>query len=78
MMKNFSSDFNFPWKLGKNNGTIYVETYNAGICVCILSVSRHVSISVIVQQDATLFSFYSLQTALHVSGDTFTHHQEHE
>ena len=21
--------------------------------------------------------FYSLQTALHVSGDTFTHHQEH-
>ena len=21
--------------------------------------------------------FYSLQTSLHVSGDTFTHHQEH-
>jgi hypothetical protein len=30
------------------------------------------------QQDATLYSFYSLLTALHVSGDSFTHHQEHE
>jgi hypothetical protein len=29
-------------------------------------------------EDATLYSFYSLQTALHVSGDIFTHHQEHE
>jgi hypothetical protein len=35
-------------------------------------------ISIIVQQDATLYSFYSLQTAVHVSGDIFTHHQEHE
>jgi hypothetical protein len=34
------------------------------------------TLSIIVQQDATLYSFYSLQTALHVSGDTFTHHQE--
>jgi hypothetical protein len=36
------------------------------------------SISIIVQQDATLYSFYSLQTSLYVSGDTFTHRQEHE
>jgi hypothetical protein len=36
------------------------------------------SVSIIVQQDATLYSFYSLQTALHVSGDIFTHHKEHE
>jgi hypothetical protein len=34
--------------------------------------------SIIVQQDATSYSFYSLQTALHVSGDNFTHHQERE
>jgi len=24
-----------------------------------------------------LYTVYFLQTALHVSGDTFTHHQEH-
>jgi hypothetical protein len=36
------------------------------------------SMSVIDQQDATSFSFYALQTALHVSGDTCTHHQERE
>jgi hypothetical protein len=35
-------------------------------------------VSITVQQDATLYSFYSLQTARHVSGDTFTHHQVHE
>jgi hypothetical protein len=34
--------------------------------------------SVIVQQDATLYNFYSLQTAVHVLGDNLTHHQEHE
>jgi hypothetical protein len=31
------------------------------------------------QQDGTFSrEFYSLQTALHVSGETFTHHQELE
>jgi hypothetical protein len=31
------------------------------------------------QQDDTFCTvFYSLQTALHVSGETFTHHQELE
>jgi len=36
------------------------------------------SMSIIVQQGATIYSFIIfLQTALHVSGDTFTHHQEH-
>ena len=34
--------------------------------------------SVIVEQDATIYSIIIfLQTALHVLGDTFTHHQEH-
>jgi hypothetical protein len=36
------------------------------------------SLSITVQQDANKYSFYSLQTAVNVSGDTFTHHQEHE
>ena len=34
--------------------------------------------SIIVQQDATIYSFIIfLQTALHVSGDILIHHQEH-
>jgi hypothetical protein len=33
---------------------------------------------IIVQKDATFYSFYSLQTAPHISADTFTHHQERE
>jgi len=33
---------------------------------------------IIVQQDATMINFFIfLHTALHVSGDTFTHQQEH-
>jgi len=41
------------------------------------SVQRE-SMSIIVQQDATMYSLlYFLQTALHVSGDTFTHLLEH-
>jgi len=29
-----------------------------------------------IQQDATLYSLFYLETALHVSGGTSTHHQE--
>ena len=36
------------------------------------------SVSIIVQQDATMYSFFKfLQTALHISDDTLIHHQEH-
>jgi len=31
-----------------------------------------------IQQDATLHSLFYLETALHVSGGTITHHQEHK
>jgi len=31
-----------------------------------------------IQQDATLHSLFYLETALHVSGSTITHHQEHK
>jgi hypothetical protein len=34
------------------------------------------NIFVYIQQDKTLHSFFYLETALHVSGGTITHHQE--
>jgi len=34
------------------------------------------NILIYVQQDATLHSLFYLETALHVSGNTTTHHQE--
>jgi hypothetical protein len=34
------------------------------------------SIPIYIQQDAKLHSFLYLETALHVSGGTFTHHQK--
>jgi len=53
-----------------------------------MSVSSHVplykmtrktvqkNILIYIQQDATLHSLFYLETALHVSGSTITHHQE--
>jgi hypothetical protein len=37
---------------------------------------HHKNILIYIQQDATLHSLFYLETALHVSGDTTTHHQE--
>jgi hypothetical protein len=34
------------------------------------------NILIYIQQDATIYSLFYLETALHVSGDTTTHHQE--
>jgi hypothetical protein len=39
------------------------------------SVNRK-NIPIYIQQDATLHSLLYLETALHVSGGTYTHHQE--
>jgi hypothetical protein len=36
------------------------------------------NILIYIQQDATLHSLFYLETALHVSGGTITHHQEHK
>jgi hypothetical protein len=36
------------------------------------------NILIYIQQDATLHSLFYLETALHVSGGTSTHHQEHK
>jgi hypothetical protein len=38
---------------------------------------RRKNIPIYIQQDATLHSLSYLETALHVSGSTSTHHQEH-
>jgi len=37
---------------------------------------RRFLILIYIQQDATLHNFFYLETALHVSGGTTTHHQE--
>jgi hypothetical protein len=34
--------------------------------------------SINIQQDATLYSFYTQKIALHILGDIFTHYQDHE
>jgi hypothetical protein len=39
---------------------------------------HHNNILIYIQQDATLHSLFYLETALHVSGGTITHHQEHK
>jgi len=45
--------------------------------VCNIHGSVHCkNILIYVQQDATLHSLFCLETALHVSGGTSTHHQE--
>jgi hypothetical protein len=41
-----------------------------------MNVKYKKNIPIYIQQDATLHSLFYLETALHVSGGTFTHHQE--
>ena len=45
-------------------------------CFCVHGSVHRKNIPIYVQQDATLRSLFSLETALHVSGGTTTHHQE--
>ena len=53
----------FGWHLHPSSGTQTTASKASGICQ-------------VIQQDATLHSFLYLETALHVSGGTSTHHQE--
>jgi len=39
---------------------------------------QHFFILIYIQQDATLHSLFYLEIALHISGGTITHHQEHK
>ena len=41
-----------------------------------MSVGKVNFVLIYIQQDATLHSLFYLETALHVSGGTITHHQE--
>jgi len=53
---------------------MYVSMY---VCINSFScstVTKHIQIYI--QQDATLHSLFYLETAVHVSGGTITHHQE--
>jgi len=43
---------------------------------CFESMFDYSNIPTYIQQDATLHSLFYLETALHVSGGTSTHHQE--
>jgi hypothetical protein len=42
------------------------------------SVQHRRNVLIYIQQDATLHSLFYLENALHVSGGTTTHHQEHK
>ena len=57
---------NIDWKMVvlvvTSNNSLHIEVYTY--------------IPIYIQQDATLHSFFYLETALHVSGGTTTHHQE--
>jgi hypothetical protein len=44
---------------------------------CTISTTNY-NILIYILQDATLHSLFYLETALHVSGGTTTHHQEHK
>jgi len=39
-------------------------------------ITTSLNIIIFIQQDATLHTLFYLETVLHVSGSTFTHHQE--
>jgi len=59
--------------------TVFAQkvTYTVDFFYVLGSVHRK-SVSLIVQRDATMYSFITfLQTALHVLDDTLIHHQEH-
>jgi len=51
-----------------NTFVYFVDSY--------MFVNAYASILIYIQQDATLHSLFYLESALHVSGGTTTHHQE--
>jgi hypothetical protein len=57
---------------------IFTFTRNCNLCPCsyFLGIICFLSVPIYIQQDATLHSLFYLETALHVSGGTTTHHQE--
>ena len=63
------------WRFGHDS--VFSQDNNVVVFYVHGSVHRE-SMSIIVQRDATIYSFIIfLQSALHVSDDTLIHHQEH-
>ena len=66
------------WRAGKYNIFYGKPEYNKVGQFYVHGSMHHESVSIIVQWDATIYSFIIfLQTALRVSDDTLIHHQEH-
>jgi len=55
-----------------------MTSYNAYWILQEHSKQRKTYIPIYIQQDATLHSLLYLETAVHISGGTTTHHQEHK
>jgi hypothetical protein len=71
----------FGWCLHPSSGaqtTVSTASviYHTVTATCRNSVLTNKNILKYIQQDATLHSLFYLETALHVSGGTSTHHQE--
>ena len=63
------------------NHVLQIETTSLGVRNLEFNIHGPVhskNILIYIQQDATLHSLFYLETALHVSGGTTTHHQEHK
>jgi hypothetical protein len=57
-------------------GHLYTELPHSPSDTLEKNVTKGLYILICIQQDATLHSLFYLETALHVSGGTITHHQE--
>jgi len=66
----------------KSNDTIGIRTHDLPVCSAVsqptelLRAPMYVGIPIYIKQDTTLHNLFYLETALHVSGCTSTHHQE--
>jgi hypothetical protein len=67
------ADFKYLLNVGAEHNCIHDEIQNAMNSETLWHYSN---ILIYIQQDATLHSLFYLETALHVSGGTSTHHQE--
>jgi hypothetical protein len=64
------------FELLKNSSTCPLNFYMGGGIFNVHGSVHRNNILIYIQQDATLYSLFYLETALHVSGGTITHHQE--
>jgi len=55
---------------------VYCHRVKTQLQLIIKYIYIYIFIHIYLQQDATLHSLFYLETAIHVSGDTITYHQE--